>query len=104
MVSNIAKCLAEESFPAIISVSFSYNQDLGDEGANALAAHLPIDLTELGMVDCGIQDKGGLALLKWAKAAPNLRMICIENNSFSADVQKAFSDFRRTKPNATVVF
>jgi len=61
------------------SFSLSYNA-IGDEGASILANSLPNTLTELGLIGCSIRDNGGEAILKWAKDANGLRMVCIENN------------------------
>lgn len=65
------------------SFSASYNLDLGNAGAVAIAESFPLSVTELGMVGCSIGDAGGDAILAWAKAALNLQMICIEGNDFS---------------------
>ncbi|MEQ9300974.1 MAG: hypothetical protein RIF33_20535 [Cyclobacteriaceae bacterium] len=74
----------------IASVSFSYNRDLGDLGAAALAKNMPHSLQEIGLVACGIGDIGGLALLDWIKKSPQLRMVCIEQNSFSPELSAQF--------------
>ena len=75
------------------SFSLSYNA-IGDEGASTLAASLPATLTELGLVGCSIGDQGGGAILEWAKYAIGLRMICIEDNSMSAQMHKQFASLR----------
>ena len=103
MVNQIAAGLSSSIVP-LSSISFSYNSALGDAGAKALAAHLPKSLTELGMVDCGLQDEGGLALLEWAKTAPKLRMICIEQNAFSEEARRAFVDFSEAIPHMVVCY
>jgi len=76
--------------PALRSFSASYNPDLGDAGAVVLAAAFPESMTELGLVGCLVGEGGGQALLAWAKTAPNLRMICVEDNRFSADLKAQF--------------
>ena len=71
----------------------SYNA-IGDEGASTLAASLPNTLAELGLVGCSIGDQGGGAILEWAKYASGLRMICIEDNSMSAQMCNQFTSLR----------
>lgn len=83
------------------SFSLSYNE-IGDDGAIALAAVLPKRLSELGLVGCSISDLGANALLEWAANAAGLRMICIENNNVSADVRNSFRQLRETSPNLSV--
>ena len=75
------------------SFSLSYNT-IGDEGANTLATSLPATLTELGLVGCWIGDQGGAALLKWARRARGLRMICIEDNRLSGKMREQFLSLR----------
>lgn len=88
---------AQESPNAVRSLSFSYNE-LGDKGALVLAEALPLNLVELGLVGCGIGDTGGAAILDWALRANHLRMICIENNPFSADLKQRFYDLSAQTP------
>ena len=75
------------------SFSLSYN-NIGDQGAMTLANVLPKTLTEIGLVGCSIGDQGGGAILEWAKYANGLRMICIEDNSMSAQMRKQFGSLR----------
>lgn len=75
------------------SFSASYNPGLGDTGVAALAEAFPETMTELGLVGCSIGDAGGRAILEWARTAPELQMICIEGNRFSADMKSRFQDF-----------
>ncbi len=74
------------------SFSASFNPDLGDTGAAALAEVFPETMTELGLVGCSIGDAGGRAILEWARIAPRLRMICVEGNRFSVDIRSQFQD------------
>ena len=71
------------------SFSLSYNA-IGDQGAKNLADSLPTTLTELGLVGCSIGDRGGKAILDWAKHAHGLHMICIEDNKMSDQMRKHF--------------
>ena len=74
------------------SFSASFNPDLGDTGAATLAEVFPETMTELGLVGCSIGDAGGRAILEWARIAPKLRMICVEENRFSVDIRSQFQN------------
>ncbi len=74
------------------SFSASHNPELGDAGTAALAEAFPKTMTELGMVGCSVGDEGGRAMLEWARTAPELRMICVEGNAFSADMRLRFQE------------
>jgi hypothetical protein len=43
---------------SIKSISFSYNQLLGDDGTITIINNLPDTVNEIGLVDCGIGDCG----------------------------------------------
>lgn len=83
------------------SFSLSFNK-IGDDGAIALADILPGTVPELGLVGCAVSDPGAEALLTWASNASGLRMICIENNSLSADMQNSFRHLQRKSPHLAV--
>lgn len=85
----------------LLSFSLSYNE-IGDDGASALAAALPATLGELGMVGCSIGDNGGKAILNWARAASQLRMICLEGNAMSPQMRDRFAGLRNTVPGLAV--
>lgn len=72
------------------SFSASYNPDLGDVDAAALAEAFPDTMIELGLVGCSIDDPGGAAIFDWARGGPQLRMICVEGNMFSAKIKSQF--------------
>lgn len=93
----------ETSGSSIYSISFSYNRHIGDRGATRIAKSLPHSITEIGMVDCGIGDQGGTAILNWIKKTSNLRMICIEQNSFSEKLKQEFKAFKDKNPLVMVV-
>ncbi len=89
--------------PFLQSFSASYNPYLGDDGAVALVGAFSETMTELGLVDCSIGDAGGQAILDWAQAAPELRLVCVEGNSFSAGLQSQFHDWARRARHVLVV-
>ena len=93
LIANALDRTTVSELARLVSFSLSYNA-IGDEGASTLAASLPATLTELGLVGCSIGDKGGGAILEWAKYANGLRMICIEDNSMSDQMRKQFGSLR----------
>lgn len=101
-VKAIARCLNQEQEP-LQSISFSYNVRLGDLGATALSNHLPKHTGEIGLVNCGIGDVGGMEILNWMKNAPQLQMICMEQNNFSALLKSEFRKFSNNNPQILVV-
>lgn len=92
-----------DSSNPVKSISFSYNA-LGDEGAIAFANSFPNTVTEVGLVGCAIGDKGGLAVLNWAKTSKQLSMICIEQNSFSDALKSEYSKFSTEHPEIFIVY
>jgi len=93
LIANALDRTPVSELARLVSFSLSYNA-IGDDGASTLAASLPATLTELGLVGCSIGDKGGGAILEWAKYANGLRMICIEDNSMSDQMRKQFGSLR----------
>lgn len=89
--------------PCLRSFSASYNPELGDAGVTALVGAFPERMTELGLVGCSIGDTGGRAILEWALAAPDVQMICIEGNRFSAAMRSRFDDLASRGKPALVV-
>lgn len=87
----------------IASISFSYNDRIGEAAALDLIGALPTTLPELGMVRCGIGDEAGEALLRWAASAPALRVLCIEQNELSAPLRARFAAFARANPHVLTV-
>lgn len=89
---------------AIKSISFSYNHLIGDVGAILIVESLPSSICEIGLVDSGICDKGGIEILNWMKTSSHLRMICVEQNNFSDKLKMEFKDFKKDSPKITVIF
>jgi len=100
-VIAVASCLKANK--SLKSISLSYNKDLGDSGAIALSQQLPNHITEVGLVNCGIGDAGGAAILRWMDTAQALQMICMEQNSFSNELKSAFRKFSADNPQTLVV-
>ena len=89
LIANALDRTSVSELARLVSFSLSYNA-IGDEGAKNLADSLPATLTELGLVGCSIGDRGGKAILDWAKHANGLHMICIEDNKMSDEMRKHF--------------
>jgi hypothetical protein len=105
-ISAIANILEQEkknNAGFIKSISFSYNDLIGDIGATEIIRSLPPSICEIGLVGCGIGDIGGNEILHWIKTLPNLKMICIEQNSFSDNLKKEFNVFKKNNPKIIVV-
>lgn len=86
------------------SISFSYNQLIGDAGATLIANKLPYSIYEIGLVDCGIGDKGGDEILNWMRKSHSLQMICIEQNNFSDKLKMEFNIYKKENPKVMVVY
>lgn len=102
MIARVLRSMSTKNTHVLDSFSLSYNKAIGDMGAVALAHALPGSLRELGLVGCGIGDKGGQALLQWARHAPGLRMVCIENNNFSPALRAQFDQLRQMRADLYV--
>lgn len=104
-IAGIANILEQETNSTTIkSISFSHNQGIGDVGATLLANKIPHSIREIGLVDCGISDKGGSEILHWMRKSTHLQMICMEQNDFSDELRMEFSNFKREHPNVLVVY
>lgn len=106
-IEAIASCLKFNRVGVehpIKSISFSYNELMGDEGVIALIQHLPLSVLELGLVGCNISDLGGTTILDWMKNSPNLKMICMEQNNFTKAIRVKFDIFSDSRPEVFVVY
>ena len=102
-LAEALKGLTDLNDDRLRSFSMSYNDTLGDTGAVALAQALPHSLHEIGFVGCGIQDAGGKAILEWATQAPDLNVLCIEDNFFSTETKSLFQVFGESHPAMTLI-
>jgi hypothetical protein len=106
-VLEIAKALkdidGQKGDYSLESISLSYNNVLNDEGVLTLLPNLPLSIRELGLVQCGIGEVGGRALLDWVVNAPNLEMICAEQNAFSHQLKLEYVHFSIANPQVIVV-
>ncbi len=104
LISKAIKTVHDENGPSLKSFSMSYNQNIKDEGVFSLVNTLPSTLTEIGLVQCGISDKGADALLAWAPSAPQLHWLCVEDNALSNNTKSRFIKYgKRTRGLLVVV-
>ncbi len=102
-IAKVLKLEKDNETQHLKSISFSYNHLLGDVGATVLFNSLPESIREIGLVHCGIGDKGGIEILNWIRNAPHLRMICIEGNNFSEKLKNQFRAFQNKNTKILVV-
>ncbi len=102
-ITNILKQEKNINHFTIKSISFSYNNLIGDEGATTIAKNLDFSVNEIGLVGCGIGDIGGNEILNWMNNSTNLQMICIEQNNFSSNLKMKFKTFKKNNPKIMVV-
>jgi len=102
-IATAIQAVSSQQGFALRSFSMSFNPGVSDAGAKSLARALPLTVTEVGLVGCAIGDEGGEALLSWTKQAPELRLICIEDNRLSHSVRTKFSALGRQKSSLQVV-
>ena len=102
-VADILKQEKINNSDFIQSISFSYNNLIADAGVIAIVDSLPLSISEIGLVDCGIGDEGGIEILNWMRKSTNLQMICAEQNNFSDTLRKEFMLFKKHHPRITVI-
>ena len=103
LIAEAIKTVHDKRGPSLQSFSVSYNPHLGDEGVLILVKTLPPTVTEIGLVQCGIGDKGGGALITWAAKAPKLKWLCVEQNSFSDEIKDRFIQFSKGRNGLLIV-
>ena len=103
VIARALRGLTAEEAATLVSLSLSYNAEIRDAGAVAVARALPATLPELGLVGCGLGDRAGTALLHWAEHAPQIRMICVEGNRFSDRMKTRFLELTETNEGLLVV-
>jgi len=102
-IAEALQAVHRQGGPALHSFSLSYNSNLNDEGMLTLVKTLPPTVTEVGLVQCGLGDVGGAALLAWASGATKLQMLCVEQNAFSNVTKDRLVKLGREKPGLLVV-
>jgi hypothetical protein len=103
-IAEAIRTVHENGGPSLQSFSMSYNSNLGDEGVLILVKNLPQTITEIGLVNCGLGDKGGEALMRWSTNAKQLRWLCVEENIFSNDIKDRLRKLGQESSDLLVVF
>ncbi|MFT6734564.1 MAG: hypothetical protein ACJAS9_002766 [Polaribacter sp.] len=103
-IAEAIKTVHENGGPSLQSFSMSYNSNLGDEGVLILVKNLPQTITEIGLVQSGIGEKGGQALIGWVANAKQLRWLCVEGNIFSNDIKDRLREFDQERSDLLVIF
>ena len=103
IVARALRSLTAPEAALLKSFSVSYNPDIEDEGAIALAQSMPPNIRDVGLVGCDLGDAGGTALLEWVNSAADLQMICIEENRFSDQLKQQFVALREKDKSLLVI-
>ncbi|WP_443631270.1 hypothetical protein ABXT60_02870 [Candidatus Njordibacter sp. Uisw_056] len=104
LIAEAIKTVHENGGPSLQSFSMSYNSSVGDEGVLILVKNLPHTITEIGLVQSGIGDKGAEALIRWATHAKQLRWLCVEENIFSNNIKDRLRTFGQERSDLLVIF
>jgi hypothetical protein len=83
--------------------SASYNPQIGSTGAAAIVAAMPDNLAEFGLVGCALDDVAGDAIVEFMARATKLRVICVEENTFSTAMVARITQAGRLLPGCLVV-
>lgn len=101
-LKTLLDTLNQEQGYKVNSISFSHNS-IGDQGAILLANRLPNYVEEIGLVDCGISDVGGQAILDRLNELPHLDMLCIEQNNLSESLKLKYHKFAAFNPDLMII-
>ena len=87
LLANALTSIQQQGDLPLNSFSVSYNPGIETGGAQALLSSLPDDVNEIGMVGCQLRDDVGELLIRLMARSSNLKMICVEDNLFSASMR-----------------
>ncbi len=87
LLANALTSIQQQGDLPLNSFSVSYNPGIETGGAQALLSSLPDNVNEIGMVGCQLRDDVGELLLRLMARSSNLKMICVEDNLFSASMR-----------------
>jgi len=87
LLANALTSIQQQGDLPLNSFSVSYNQGIETGGAQALLSSLPDEVNEIGMVGCQLRDDVGELLIRFMARSSNLKMICVEDNLFSASMR-----------------
>jgi len=87
LLANALTSIQQQVELPLNSFSVSYNPGIETGGAQVLLSSLPDNVNEIGMVGCQLRDDVGELLIRFMARSSNLKMICVEDNLFSASMR-----------------
>ena len=87
LLANALTSIQQQGELPLNSFSVSYNPGIETGGAQVLLSSLPDNVNEIGMVGCQLRDDVGELLIRFMTRSSNLKMICVEDNLFSASMR-----------------
>ena len=87
LLANALTSVQQQGELPLNSFSVSYNPGIETGGAQVLLSSLPDNVNEIGMVGCQLRDDVGELLIRFMARSSNLKMICVEDNLFSASMR-----------------
>ena len=87
LLANALTSIQQQGELPLNSFSVSYNPGIETGGAQVLLSSLPDNVNEIGMVGCQLRDDVGELLIRFMARSSNLKMICVEDNLFSASMR-----------------
>ena len=87
LLANSLTSIPQQVDLALSSFSVSYNPGIETGGAQALLSSLPKSMNEFGMVGFQLRDDVGESLISFMARSSNSKMICVEDNLFSASMR-----------------
>jgi hypothetical protein len=87
LLANALTSMQQQGELPLNSFSVSYNPGIETGGAQVLLSSLPDNVNEIGMVGCQLRDDVGELLIRFMARSSNLKMICVEDNLFSASMR-----------------
>jgi hypothetical protein len=95
-ICDVLSTLPKQQEFQINSFSLSYNK-ITDNDIKFLSASMPSKLEQLGLVGCSISDAGAEYLLEWLTKSTQLKLLCIEDNSFNSELKTKFKHISSKK-------
>ena len=88
-ICDVLSTLPNQQEFQINSFSLSYNK-ITDDNMKHLSVSIPTNLEQLGLVGCSISDTGAEYLIDWLTRSTQLKLLCIEDNSFNNELKERF--------------
>jgi hypothetical protein len=84
------------------SISFSYTP-LNPEALETILNHLAPSVTDIGLVNCKLNDYAANNLLCFLKNSSHIRMLCAEGNQISERLKNEFRSLAASRSNLFVM-